>query len=261
MPINFHDESNRFSYTTREADPTWVTTIKDMVDVVGKHVLDIGCGGGIYSKALAEMGAAHVTGIDFSEESLKGAQQYCQGYSNIDFEVGNALDTGLPGEQADVILERALIHHLASNALGACFVEAYRLLKPGGMLIVQDRTPVDCLQPGSTTNMRGYFFEHFPRLKDAEIARRRESKEVVNALLHASFEGVEERKLWETRAVYPDLDTLSEDLLNRTGRSILHELSDAELRDLVDYIHLQFKDYDGGKITEQDCWTIWSGVK
>jgi ubiquinone/menaquinone biosynthesis C-methylase UbiE len=261
MPINFHDEKNRFSYTMRQADSSWVNAIRDIVDVKDKQVLDIGCGGGIYCMALIEMGAVHVTGIDYSVEGLKGAQQNCSGYSTIDFMVGNALNTGLSDAQADIILERALIHHLALNELGACFVEAYRLLKPGGMLIVQDRTPVDCLQPGSTTNIRGYFFDRFPRLKDAEIARRRESKDVINALLHAGFKGAEERKLWETRAIYPHSDALLADIQGRSGRSILHELTDEELRELVNYIRQQFKDYAGEEIYEQDCWTIWSGVK
>jgi ubiquinone/menaquinone biosynthesis C-methylase UbiE len=261
MPIDFHDEKNRHSYTMRQADSSWVNAIRDIVDVKDKQVLDIGCGGGIYCQALAEMGAAHVTGIDFSAEILQGAQQHCADYPNIDFMVGNALNTGLPPEQADIILERALIHHLEFNELGACFVEAFRLLKPGGMLIVQDRTPVDCLQPGSTSNIRGYFFERFPKLKDAEIARRRESKDVVNALLHAGFKGAEERKLWETRAIYPSVDALLADIQGRIGRSILYELSDEELRELVVYIRQQFRDYKGETINEQDCWTIWSGVR
>src|SRR5260370_38939257 len=96
MPIDFRAENKRFSYTTRQADPSWVTAIKSIVDVRGKRVLDIGCGGGIYSKALAEMGAASVTGIDFSEEALKGARENFPDYAHIDLIVVNALNTRLP---------------------------------------------------------------------------------------------------------------------------------------------------------------------
>src|SRR5260370_7937671 len=105
MPIDFHAENNRFSYTTRQADPSWVTAIKSIVDVRGKRVLDIGCGGGIYSKALAEMGAASFTGVDFSEEALKGARENCRDYASIDFFVRNALNTRLPHPQSDVTLQ------------------------------------------------------------------------------------------------------------------------------------------------------------
>src|SRR5260370_4018822 len=110
MPIDFHAENNRFSYTTRQADPSWVTAIKSIVDVRGKRVLDIGCGGGIYSKALSEFGAASVTGIDFSEEALKRARENFRDYSSLDFVVCNALNTGFPDPQCDVIFYRALNH-------------------------------------------------------------------------------------------------------------------------------------------------------
>jgi 2-polyprenyl-3-methyl-5-hydroxy-6-metoxy-1,4-benzoquinol methylase len=49
MPIDFHAPGNRFSYATRQADPSWRMAISNIVDVKGKRVLDIGCGRGIYS--------------------------------------------------------------------------------------------------------------------------------------------------------------------------------------------------------------------
>lgn len=56
MPIDFHDPNNRWTYTTREADETWSALIRANVDVAKKRIADIGCGGGIYTKALASMG-------------------------------------------------------------------------------------------------------------------------------------------------------------------------------------------------------------
>ena len=98
MPIDFHAPENRLSYATRQADSSWKTAISDMVDVKGKRVLDIGCGGGIYTKALADMGAASVTGVDSSKTMLEGAIENCRGYANIDFVMGNALCTGASGQ-------------------------------------------------------------------------------------------------------------------------------------------------------------------
>ena len=260
MPIDFHAESNRFSYT-RQADPSWVTAIKGIVDVRGKRVLDIGCGGGIYSKALAEMGAASVTGVDFSEEALKGARENCRDYASIDFVVGNALNTGLPDQQCDVILERSLIHHLGRENVRDCFVEALRLLKPGGTLIVQDRTPGDCLLPANPNNLRGYFFVRYPKLINKEVGRRPDNEFVLSTLQNVGFKHIQEHKLWETRRTYTNFDELREDLLSRTGRSILHELSDEELADLVTYIQEQFHGNDEQAIVERDRWTLWSAQK
>jgi len=264
VPIDFHAAENRLSYAIRQADSSWETAISDMVDVKGKRVLDIGCGGGIYTKALAEMGAASVTGVDSSKTMLEGAIENCRGYDNIDFVTGNALNTGLLAERYDLILERALIHHLAPGDLRTCFVEAFRLLRFGGMLIVQDRTPEDCLLPGSKSHIRGYFFSRYPRLISYEVARRPRSEMVLQTLRQVGFQWTEDRKLWETRAIYANLNSLTADLLARTGRSILHELTDNELQDFVTYI-AYIEEYaqndDGAEIVEQDRWTIWSAVK
>lgn len=67
--------------------------------------------------------------------------------------------------------------------------------------------------------------------------------------------------MWETRAIYPNLDALTEDLSRRAGRSILHELTDAELYDLVSYIRERFRGKEEQEIVEQDRWTIWWAVK
>jgi len=85
------------------------------------------------------MGASHVVGVDFSDEMLKGAANNCKNIQNVTFLKGDAYQSNLPANEIDVVLERALIYHL--NDLHASFKEAFRILKDGGILIVQDRTP------------------------------------------------------------------------------------------------------------------------
>jgi len=151
-----------------------------------------------------------------------------------------------------------LIHHLTE--LPGCFQEANRVLKPGGVFIVQDRTPGDFLLPGDERHIRGYFFEKFPKLIGAETSRRHNSEQVRQALESSGFRLEREVSLWETRRVYPDFESLRRDLLLRTGRSILHELTDAELRDLISYIEEKLGN-PVGPIVEQDAWTVWFAVK
>src|SRR5260370_40767365 len=83
MSIDFHAQKNRYTYATREADSSWMTMVNTIVAVGGKRVLDIGCGEGIYTKALADMRAASVTSLDPSREMLQRARENCGGCSHI----------------------------------------------------------------------------------------------------------------------------------------------------------------------------------
>ncbi|OAB45169.1 class I SAM-dependent methyltransferase [Paenibacillus antarcticus] len=258
MTINFHDENNKFTYTTRIADTDWNELIKNYIYGDQFTALDLGCGGGIYSKVLSELGASKVIAMDFSRSNLEGAMVNCKGFNNISYEQGNALDTGLSNSSVDLVLERALIHHIPEIDL--CFAEAARILKPGGILFVQDRTPEDCLLPGSETHIRGCFFEKYPRLIEKETRRRFSSDEVISALTRNEFEMVEEVQFWEARKTYQEFSELEEDLRGRTGRSILHELNDEEVEELIQFIHTRIDD-SGNVIQESDRWTIWIARK
>lgn len=70
---------------------------------------------------------------------------------------------------------------------------------------------------------------------------------------------IEEVKLWETRKVYQTKEQLLKDLSERTGRSILHELDDEELNELINFIDQAISTEHN--IVESDRWTIWKVVK
>jgi ubiquinone/menaquinone biosynthesis C-methylase UbiE len=255
MAIDFHSPRNRSTYTGRQADAGWVEAIRRIVDPAGKRVADIGCGGGIYSQAWHALGA-EVVGVDFSEQMVAAAREQAAGLSRISFQQGDAMATGLPAASKNVIFERALIHHLKDYK--ACFAEARRVLVPGGSLIVQDRTPDDVQLPGSPEHIRGYFFERFPRLLAVELARRPTDAAVRDALQATGFRGVKSVTLWEVRKTHDDWQGLKQDLTKRTGRSILHDLSDQELAELILFIATQLP--SDGPIVEKDRWTVWSAV-
>lgn len=258
MGIDFHSEKARNAYTTRKADNSWIDVITNLVAIEDiSNALDIGCGGGIYSKALADLGISSVTGIDFSKSILEGAKENCKEYGNITFEYGSAYETGLGSESFNLVLERALIHHIKD--IQACFNEAYRVLQENGVYIIQDRTPEDCLLAGSEHHIRGYFFELFPRLAEKEKNRRFKSQFVIKNLTAAGFKNIEEVKLWEVRNVYESKDQLLKDLSERTGRSILHELKDSELQLLINHIDNAISVEND--IIEKDRWTVWKAVK
>ncbi len=257
MPIDFHAQENKKTYATRAADPVWRETVEKLVDLQGKTAVDIGCGGGIYSRELIELGAESVTGIDFSASNLAGAKENCADIAAIQFQQGDAYATGLPTQTADFVLERALIHHL--DELGRNFAEVHRILRADGLLLVQDRTMEDVQQPPSPIHLRGYFFAQFPRLLDVEKKRRVSDTAVRQALKQAGFAQIFSRNLWEVRRTYDNVEQFVEDVRGRYGRSLLHELNDAEIEQLAHYLQNTFP--ADSELIESDRWTIWMARK
>jgi trans-aconitate methyltransferase len=73
--IDFRDPTNRRTYSGREANASWRAAVAALVDPVSADVVDIGCGGGTYTRAWHELGAATVTGVDFSAPILAAARE------------------------------------------------------------------------------------------------------------------------------------------------------------------------------------------
>jgi SAM-dependent methyltransferase len=253
MPIDFADPANRRTYSGRDADATWTGLIRGLVEPRGAVVLDVGCGGGTYTRAWSELGARRVVGVDSSAPVLASAREDHGGLPGVEFRLGEAAGTDLPAGEADVVFERALIHHVAD--LAPVVAEARRLLRPGGTYVVQDRTPDDVALPGAPDSPRGWFFEVFPRLLDVENGRRRSADAVARELEAGGFAEVSISPLAEVRRRYASRDDYLAEIRSRTGRSILHDLDVDELDHLVAELRGRLPD---GPLVERDRWTIWS---
>ncbi len=118
------------------------------------------------------MGAKNVVGLDFSKEILQAAKENCNNFSNISFIHGDAHNIPYPNETFDIVISRAVIHHLQD--IPTFLREVSRILNKNGVLILQDRTIEDCTIPGSPEHIRGYFFSLFPKL--IEIESKKTSK-------------------------------------------------------------------------------------
>lgn len=100
----------------------------------GKRCLDVGCGGGRYSLAMAHMGAKSVVGVDVSESGLKDASMRGEriGYTNVKFQQATALELPFPDGEFDFVCCAGVLHHTRSVERG--LREIHRVLKPGGSL-------------------------------------------------------------------------------------------------------------------------------
>jgi SAM-dependent methyltransferase len=190
--------------------------------------------------------------VDFSGPILAEARAAHGELPGVRFTLGEAAATGLPDASAAVVFERALVHHVPD--LASVAAEAGRILRPGGAYLVQDRTPDDVAQPGSADHLRGWFFDVFPRLLDVENGRRPTTTAVSTALEAAGFDDVTTASVWEVRRRYGDREDHLAEIAQRTGRSILHELSDAELEHLVGELRARLPH---GPVVERDRWTLW----
>ncbi len=101
----------------------------------GKTVVDIGCGGGLLSEAMAARGA-RVTGIDLAEQSLDVARLHLhESGLEVDYRHVAAEDFAAEQPQAfDVVTCLEMLEHVPDPA--SIVDAAARLLKPGGTLVL-----------------------------------------------------------------------------------------------------------------------------
>ncbi len=253
MSINFHSEKNKSSYVNRGAHSTWKQELLPLLsEHQPNHVVDLGCGGGIYTRALAEMGVPKVTGVDFSNVMLEAATRHSASYPTVGYQLGTATSTGLKDQSANMVLARALLHHI--DTLKPVFQEVERILDQDGLFLIQTRTTDDCFLKGTDNHVRGHFFDCFPALMGVEKKRRHSVEEICTALNESGWMLEKNWTFWETRARHSSKEVLLNDIRLRKGRSILHELSDSQIQKLM--THMQRNITTEGAIEEKDRWTL-----
>jgi ubiquinone/menaquinone biosynthesis C-methylase UbiE len=100
-------------------------------NIVGKTVLDMGCGSGRYTLALALLGAKKVIGIDLFSQSYEIAKKIVKTKDlNVDFLEGNFHNLPFENEKFDFIFSNGTIHH--SSSIDKSLDELYRVLKSNG---------------------------------------------------------------------------------------------------------------------------------
>lgn len=121
-------------------------------DGKGKAVLDLGCGDGIATAAIAEAGGAiAATLVDGSKDMLAKSRERFTGlpdakYIHASFQ--EILREGLLEGPYNFIVSSLAIHHLTMEEKAALFNKAYSLLHPGGRFVNIDviLAPSDTLE-------------------------------------------------------------------------------------------------------------------
>jgi 2-polyprenyl-3-methyl-5-hydroxy-6-metoxy-1,4-benzoquinol methylase len=101
----------------------------------GARILEIGCGTGSSTVALAEQGA-EVTAIDLDEPSVEVAKDRLRAYDlDADFDIVNATDAAarFSSRDFDFIIFFASLEHMTHEERMQAMERTWRMLRPGGL--------------------------------------------------------------------------------------------------------------------------------
>jgi 2-polyprenyl-6-hydroxyphenyl methylase / 3-demethylubiquinone-9 3-methyltransferase len=103
------------------------------VDLAGKTVIDIGCGGGLFAEEFARLGA-HVIGVDPSAASLNTARSHAAAMGlSIDYRDGTGEHLPLDDARVDIACCVDVLEHV--DDLDTVIAETARVLRPGGVYV------------------------------------------------------------------------------------------------------------------------------
>jgi len=148
--VFFAANTSSFLYTTRRGKFVEWDRILDALHLRGDEaVLDMGCGRGAVLTAVARrLPQGRVTGIDiWSTKDQSGnamavtlRNASLEGVSDrVQIETGDMRALPYPGATFDLVVSSLAIHNIPSNAdRKKAILEAFRVLKPGGQLVIAD---------------------------------------------------------------------------------------------------------------------------
>jgi len=161
----------------RETLNLWIDTLKTNLSThnIG-NILDLGCGTGRFSDALAKAFACPVAALDPSIEMLSKSKS---DLSRIGQKLQGCTEN-LPIHTAsvDLVWMSQVFHHLdgGENALK----EIHRILTPGGTLAIRNGT--------KENDKENYWTQFFPEALEMNVNKIPSSSEIITGVTNAGFE-------------------------------------------------------------------------
>ena len=170
--------------TGRETDLEAAENLVEMVAQLGHtgegtEVCDVGCGYGATAKILAGRHGANVTAMTISQVQLDYAKANNSVPGKTTFTLKDWYENQLPDAHFDVVQSVESMEHMQD--LPGFFSEAYRVMKPGGRVVIC--AWMSCENPGSLS--RSLLLD--PIVKEAALAGIRPASEFQAATESAGF--------------------------------------------------------------------------
>ena len=160
-------------------NPTAIADLK-----AGEVVLDLGSGAGVdvFLAANKVGSTGRVIGVDMTEEMVDKAKSIARdhGYHNVEFRLGEIETLPVEDKSVDATISNCVIN--LSPDKSKVFQEAYRVLKPGGRLVVSDIVSEGMLPAEIKDNLDAWA---------CCIAGALEQQEYLREIKEAGFENVQ----------------------------------------------------------------------
>lgn len=128
------DDASQHGIHDDEQHERWLTILREWTGDDPLRTLDVGCGTGVVSLLLAELGHA-VTGVDFAPEMLERARAKARQIDrSVEFHRGDAEALAVPDDAFDLVTARHLVWTLPNPA--AAIGEWQRVVEPGGRILL-----------------------------------------------------------------------------------------------------------------------------
>jgi ubiquinone/menaquinone biosynthesis C-methylase UbiE len=187
-----------------ETFDTWAERTDDNVaarfqgalkDAGSGAVLDVACGPGVVTRALAPR-AASVVAFDATERMLEKARARCAkaGLHNVEFRQGDAEDLPFGDAQFDGVVTRLAIHHFAHPR--RALEEMFRVLRPGGTAVIVDVVSSEDAAQSALQNA-------IERLRDPSHVRMLPASELDACIIASGFCDLE-HSTWDQRREFEE---------------------------------------------------------
>ncbi len=163
-------------------------------ELVGKTVLDLGCGYGWHCAYAARKGAAFVLGIDQSELMIREAQRR-NAASGVTYHICALEDYAYPSEHYDLVISNLVLHYIAD--LDWVYRKVFITLKPDGVFLFNIEHPTFTagvrqeFSPDGTWPVTDYYYpgERKTNFLGHTVSKQHHTlTQIIMGLIHAGFQ-------------------------------------------------------------------------